>query len=932
MRCKISFAVAFVFMLCELAGSKVNASDVRAQLSDRQAYVGAPIVLRIEIENGVDFEAPTIPDIADLMIESLGGSQSSSQITIINGRRSVQSTQYLNYRITPRAPGEYVIPALDVVVDGRTHTTEPLSFVATKSDTGDLLFVEIVGDKEQVYVGESLNLTLRIWVKTYRNEDYGVKLSEGDMWQLISNQSSWGSFETRLRELAENNRRPGGDEVLRDNGQGERAGYFLYEIEATEYPKKGGSIEANDVQIIVDYPVALGRSRDPFESMLGGSPFGNSPLADLMNDGFFDSPFRNRIAITETRPIVASASVDATQVIPIPEAGKPDDYRGAVGKYEISVRAAQTSVQAGDPIKVEIAIDGDGPMEYVQAPPLSELNELSGFSVSTQSLAGYVEGQTKYFITSLRPKSDRVTEIPAIPFSFFNPESETFETVRSEPIAIEVTPADRLDLENSIASQQTELAANGRKSEPSDGKANPQLGAFSELLDTPSDASFWRAAWLFGVFAPIGVGVVLLAVRCWHWLKHIASTLRRPEVIALPQIERASCPSDIATALRGVCQRYARESAKESGWSIHQAAGFLRTNGLYELAARLETFELAGQKVASDSLTTYQDQAITWLRDFRSEWKFARSNLNGKKSVATISKATVLLFACLSVSAGDLQAWGGTSDGLSHTQMETSSAISNKALREWKLANDRLKDIAAEVRLQSSSAEEIAQEVIRRYENIVQFGETTPALYANLGLANKLAGKNGAAIAAFEQARRFDPTNRRIAKELYLLRESGDMPQSFMESLSIRWNQVVAFLEAYFGYRMLALTSVLSGTFLVVVMLMRWRRFEFPFWALAAGLSCVLGFASSCLICIEWEIRQPDQAIVLLDATQVHESDGESFPVIGSIAAGRRVKIIHQRQNWVEIQDADLTGWVSKDAVQRLQPAAIAADAVAFES
>ena len=34
------------------------------------------------------------------------------------------------------------------------------------------------------------------------------------MWNMISDQSSWGGFASRMKELAENKQRPGGQEVF----------------------------------------------------------------------------------------------------------------------------------------------------------------------------------------------------------------------------------------------------------------------------------------------------------------------------------------------------------------------------------------------------------------------------------------------------------------------------------------------------------------------------------------------------------------------------------------------------------------------------------------------------------------------------------------------------------------------------------------------
>ena len=75
-----------------------------------------------------------------------------------------------------------------------------------------LCLVEIDGAKDKVFVGQPLELTLKIWVKPFQDKGRSLTLSEGDMWQMISETISWGSFTDRMNELAANNQRPGGQD------------------------------------------------------------------------------------------------------------------------------------------------------------------------------------------------------------------------------------------------------------------------------------------------------------------------------------------------------------------------------------------------------------------------------------------------------------------------------------------------------------------------------------------------------------------------------------------------------------------------------------------------------------------------------------------------------------------------------------------------
>ena len=230
-----AIALSLLLILWVMSNSVV-AADVDVRLSTREAWVGMPVVLQLSISNAEDYDQPTMPEIDGCDIRSAGPPSQSSQTTIINGRRSDNRSVVMQYLITPRREGTFEVPPITLNVDGRSFTTEKLRFVATKSQTGNLLFVEVEGGKEKVFVGQPLELTLKIWIKPFQDANRKLTLSEGDMWQMISDQTSWGSFLDRMKELASKNQRPGGKEVLRDDGQGHERSYYLFEIAATVYP------------------------------------------------------------------------------------------------------------------------------------------------------------------------------------------------------------------------------------------------------------------------------------------------------------------------------------------------------------------------------------------------------------------------------------------------------------------------------------------------------------------------------------------------------------------------------------------------------------------------------------------------------------------------------------------------------------------------
>src|SRR3954463_3809662 len=203
-----------------------NAADVRVGLSSRETYVGLPVTLRIQIANATKAESPVMPSIDGVDIKSMGAPSRSTQITSINGKTTTSTTQTFAFELTPQHAGTFQIPSLTINADGEAHRTRAVEFVASKSETGDLMFVEIAGKQKKIYVGQALDLTLKIWLRPYSDRRLKVKLSEGDMWRLVSDRSEWGPFADQIQKLAQNEQRPEGKEVLRKDANGAQHSYY----------------------------------------------------------------------------------------------------------------------------------------------------------------------------------------------------------------------------------------------------------------------------------------------------------------------------------------------------------------------------------------------------------------------------------------------------------------------------------------------------------------------------------------------------------------------------------------------------------------------------------------------------------------------------------------------------------------------------------
>lgn len=933
----------------------VNAQSFDVRLSTREAYVGQPVVLQLKLENASDYKLPELPEIDGCTVQQAGTPSQSSQITIINGRRSESRSITVQYLITPRREGNFEIPSLAVEVDGVKRRTQPLSFVATKSETGDLLFVEIEGSKDRVYVGEPIDLTLKIWLKPFVDRERILKLSEADMWQMISVQSTWGSFAKRIEELAQNRQRPAGRQVLRVDNEGNEREYYLYEIEAKTYPTRPGRIDVDDVQIVVSYPTELGRLRDPFESMMDGSSFGGFPrsrLSQLMDDDFFASPFSNRLSVTSSRPIAEKAEADATQVIPVPTDGRPTDYRGAVGNYKIVTQASPIDVSAGDPITLQIGIIGTGPMELVQAPPLSDLGSITkDFKVEDSSLAGFVQDDKKLFITTVRPRNEGVTEIPGVPFSFFDPDTETFRTAMSDPISITVTKAESLAMDAIVGSYRNRNESSPEGLGTSIGPDFTNADSASVLAtQTSSSRSRW---WLAFVGLPPLVWLIAVLVR---YRRRVETSIGRGRAVfeslesrCLKEIERASEPHQLETALH----RYlvARMKCKPDA-TKNEAIGAVRKQGLYQLAAEFESLlktdtnlflEVDKEKVLQEkrrvasSLVRSLDEKIRNIGSIENRTR--RSKHSSEKVENKLSVQRCLVPAILAVGI-----WGSSEISLADEKVseplsiETTSSTETIVENSVDLSNEQQRDLlneATELYTQAqqlsetdvAEANELFMRAATKYQLLVDSGIRNGELYQNLGNAYLQCNQLGMAIANYERALKIDPFDRQLQLNLDYAEskvegdkstEHADASSSlFLGQLRDVNNMAISWIGRD------TILVLLIGASLLISGLLVLREFyrSVPAIRMAIAPALLMLLATSSLLLSEQAGTESAQGIIVDKQVVLRAGDGQQFSEVATISAadGKRVKIIGERSGWTQVTiGSDQSGWVPASVVERL--------------
>ena len=124
-------------------------------------------------------------------------------------------------------------------------------------------------------------------------------------------------------------------------------------------------------------------------------------------------------------------------VQPLPETGKPAQFSGAIGAYQISAQTASGWVETGNPITLSVRISGRGNMQTVTAP---KLPTMTGVVVNGPNLSDASTSTSRVYAYTLIPAHTGTLRIPSILYTYFDPSRAVYATTQSAPIPLSVRP------------------------------------------------------------------------------------------------------------------------------------------------------------------------------------------------------------------------------------------------------------------------------------------------------------------------------------------------------------------------------------------------------------------------------------------------------------------------------------------------------------
>lgn len=359
--------------------------------------------LRVDFEMNQDGDNFNPPNFEDFKV--VGGPNQSVSYAYLNGKRTYSKTY--SYFLSPTKQGTATIGQATIEFEGETYKTVPQNVLITQAvkispdgsnaealaDQNVHLVAEV--SNSNPYLSEAITVTYKLYVS------HDVSITSN--WREIST-PKYADF------WSQNINTRGNYKIYEGQYQGEDYRYVILRSTVL-YPQKIGELDIEPLTL--DIPIDV-----------------QSNKRDLFGR-------RRMQRVNKT----VSAGSRTISVKPLPENGKPIDFTGAVGDFQFNVATNKTTLDANEALELTTTISGKGNLKLFDLPGLKLPSALEVYepernnqvTVQKDGMSGRIS--ESYTVV---PQFKGKYPINPISFSYFNPKTERYETITSEPIVIEV--------------------------------------------------------------------------------------------------------------------------------------------------------------------------------------------------------------------------------------------------------------------------------------------------------------------------------------------------------------------------------------------------------------------------------------------------------------------------------------------------------------
>ena len=210
--------------------------------------------------------------------------------------------------------------------------------------------------------------------------------------------------------------------------------FVAQQLDSHQEVRGGVSYNVAPLRRVALFPTGAGTHAVGTLAVSCDIPQQRSRRGSALDDFFAGDPFFGR-----SRSVLLQSEELQIEVLPLPEQGRPAEFTGAVGRFQLSVEAQPTQVAVGDPVTLRVLVEGEGNMAAVQ--PL-QVDAAAGVKLydpkveEEERITNGVYGGRRLFEYILIPEQGGTVNIPPLRFAYFDPHQARYEVLKSAPIAI----------------------------------------------------------------------------------------------------------------------------------------------------------------------------------------------------------------------------------------------------------------------------------------------------------------------------------------------------------------------------------------------------------------------------------------------------------------------------------------------------------------
>lgn len=388
-------------------------AQVQFEASVSKNSLGINERLRIDFtmnEDGDNFNPPSFEG-----FRIVGGPNQSVSFTWVNGKKAFEKTY--SYFLQPTKKGSFVIKQATIEINGQIYKTNPVKVtvgnavqeerdpyeqynpygqprqapVVTAGKDGVHLVAEI--SNSNPYLNEPITVVYKIYVSN-RSGVGG--------WREVQNPkyTNFWSQNIDVKQL----------QVQQGTFKGEPYRFAVLR-KTVLYPQKSGKLEIEPLTLDVEVEVPSGEY------------------------DFFGRP----IMTMGHKKVSAGSKV--ISVKPLPEAGKPENFSGAVGTFDFKVIPSRTQLKTGESLDLKVQVSGKGNLKLFTLPKPVVPASLEMYDPAHQEnvqtpLSGMTGSISDTY--TIIPQSEGKFPIQPLSFSYFDLATKSYKTITSNEITLEV--------------------------------------------------------------------------------------------------------------------------------------------------------------------------------------------------------------------------------------------------------------------------------------------------------------------------------------------------------------------------------------------------------------------------------------------------------------------------------------------------------------